>query len=117
MQSTGNSIATLENNRVKVAVRCRPALRSEVDDISGKFFGVVDIASERSGYGRVVLTNVSHDVSKSKEFLFDYAFGPEYDQGDIYHAVAEPIVNDFLAGRNGTIFAYGQTGTGKVSSI
>jgi len=48
----------------------------------------------------------------SKTFTFDYVFGPNSKQVDIYNLVARPIVDAVLEGYNGTIFAYGQTGTG-----
>lgn len=54
--------------------------------------------------------NSSDDASKA--FTFDYVFGPNSKQVDIYNLVARPIVDAVLEGYNGTIFAYGQTGTG-----
>uniref|UniRef100_H2ZL59 Kinesin motor domain-containing protein n=1 Tax=Ciona savignyi TaxID=51511 RepID=H2ZL59_CIOSA len=38
-------------------------------------------------------------------------------QVDIYNLTARPIVNSVLEGYNGTIFAYGQTGTGKTFTM
>lgn len=40
-------------------------------------------------------------------------YGPEADQGMLYNDVAKPILQEVLQGYNCTIFAYGQTGTGK----
>ena len=40
-------------------------------------------------------------------------FGADADQGMIYNDVAKPILQQVLQGYNCTIFAYGQTGTGK----
>ncbi|CEQ41661.1 SPOSA6832_03400, partial [Sporobolomyces salmonicolor] len=40
-------------------------------------------------------------------------YGPDADQGMLYHDVAKPILQQVLQGYNCTIFAYGQTGTGK----
>lgn len=40
-------------------------------------------------------------------------FGPDADQGMVYNDVAKPILSQVLQGYNCTIFAYGQTGTGK----
>jgi kinesin family member 3A len=51
-----------------------------------------------------------------KSFTFDYVFGSKSKQVDIYNLVARPIVDAVLEGYNGTIFAYGQTGTGLLSS-
>ena len=36
---------------------------------------------------------------------------------DIYNETARPIINKVLQGYNGTIFAYGQTGTGKTYTM
>jgi kinesin family protein 3/17 len=55
--------------------------------------------------------NANDDATKT--FTFDYVFGPNSKQVDIYNLVARPIVDAVLEGYNGTIFAYGQTGTGK----
>lgn len=33
-------------------------------------------------------------------------------QADVYRAAVQPIVEDVLAGYNGTVMAYGQTGAG-----
>lgn len=36
---------------------------------------------------------------------------------DVYNEIARPIVDKVLAGYNGTILAYGQTGTGKTFTM
>jgi kinesin family protein 3/17 len=36
---------------------------------------------------------------------------------DVYNETARPIIEKVLAGYNGTIFAYGQTGTGKTFTM
>uniref|UniRef100_N1QYM5 Kinesin-like protein n=1 Tax=Aegilops tauschii TaxID=37682 RepID=N1QYM5_AEGTA len=52
-----------------------------------------------------------------KTFTFDTVFGPKSQQRAIYdHAVA-PIVDDVLEGYNCTVFAFGQTGTGKTYTM
>ena len=45
------------------------------------------------------------------------AYGTESRQGEIYAASASPIIANVLEGYNGTIFAYGQTGTGKTHTM
>ena len=45
-------------------------------------------------------------------FDFDAVVGPDGRQEDVYNASAKPVVDDFLEGFNGTIFCYGQTGSG-----
>ncbi|KAL8278654.1 hypothetical protein RQP46_008946 [Phenoliferia psychrophenolica] len=44
-------------------------------------------------------------------------FGADADQGMIYNDVAKPILQQVLQGYNCTIFAYGQTGTGKTFTM
>ncbi|TKA51824.1 hypothetical protein B0A53_05176 [Rhodotorula sp. CCFEE 5036] len=44
-------------------------------------------------------------------------YGPEADQGMLYNDVAKPILQQVLQGYNCTIFAYGQTGTGKTYTM
>jgi len=55
--------------------------------------------------------------SPPKLFTFDSVFGPDSTQLDVYNRVARPIVENVLEGYNGTIFAYGQTGTGKTFTM
>ena len=49
--------------------------------------------------------------------MFDYAFAPDATQDNVYDEVARPVVSEMLQGTNGTIFAYGQTGTGKTYTM
>ena len=44
-------------------------------------------------------------------------FGPKAQQRSIYDQAISPIVNDVLEGFNCTVFAYGQTGTGKTYTM
>lgn len=44
-------------------------------------------------------------------------FGPSAQQRDLYEQAIVPIVNEVLEGFNCTIFAYGQTGTGKTYTM
>lgn len=38
-------------------------------------------------------------------------------QVDVYHDVVSPLIEEVLAGYNCTVFAYGQTGTGKTHTM
>ncbi|KHJ99249.1 kinesin motor domain protein [Oesophagostomum dentatum] len=52
-----------------------------------------------------------------RTFFFDAVFPPDCDQMRVYNVAARPIVENVLKGYNGTIFAYGQTGTGKTFTM
>jgi centromeric protein E len=51
-------------------------------------------------------------------FTFDKTFGEDIGTSEIYDSVAKRIVSSFLvSGLNGTIFAYGQTSSGKTYTM
>lgn len=52
-----------------------------------------------------------------KVYLFDKVFKPNATQEKVYSEAAKSIVADVLAGYNGTIFAYGQTSSGKTHTM
>ncbi|XP_014471638.1 PREDICTED: kinesin heavy chain isoform X2 [Dinoponera quadriceps] len=52
-----------------------------------------------------------------KVYLFDKVFKPNATQDKVYNEAAKSIVTDVLAGYNGTIFAYGQTSSGKTHTM
>ena len=54
---------------------------------------------------------------KQRDFIFDYVFHQDSSQDTVFDRVAKPVVDDVLKGFNGTIFAYGQTGTGKTYTM
>lgn len=54
---------------------------------------------------------------ETKQFTFDYTYGDDALQEEIYNDTGAPIVANVLEGYNGTIFAYGQTGTGKTHTM
>lgn len=56
-------------------------------------------------------------LEKDKTYAFDNVFQPKTQQLEIYNTVAKPIVADVLNGYNGTIFAYGQTASGKTYTM
>ena len=92
---------------VKVAIRVRPMNKHEMEQNS-KLCVEVDPAN-----GTVSVSN-----SKSvKTFPFDYVYGMDSTQREVYDQVAFPIVDSIFQGYNGTVFAYGQTGCGKTFTM
>uniref|UniRef100_A0AAQ6ICW0 Kinesin-like protein n=1 Tax=Anabas testudineus TaxID=64144 RepID=A0AAQ6ICW0_ANATE len=53
----------------------------------------------------------------NKPYHFDRVFQSNTTQVQFYNAVAQKIVKDVLDGYNGTIFAYGQTSSGKTHTM
>ncbi|KAJ1970691.1 Kinesin- motor protein [Dimargaris xerosporica] len=58
-----------------------------------------------------------NDKLMGKTYTFDRVYGPDSQQANIYRDVALPILEEVLLGYNCTIFAYGQTGTGKTYTM
>lgn len=89
---------------IKVVCRFRPLNPSE------KSTGSQEIVSFPPGSRESV--NI-----RGKTYLFDRVFGPGANQAQVYEEAAKPIVKDVLSGYNGTIFAYGQTSSGKTHTM
>ncbi|XP_041835010.1 kinesin heavy chain-like isoform X1 [Melanotaenia boesemani] len=56
-------------------------------------------------------------VITSKPYVFDRVLPPNTSQELVYDQCAKQIVKDVLGGYNGTIFAYGQTSSGKTHTM
>ncbi|KAA8516739.1 hypothetical protein F0562_017063 [Nyssa sinensis] len=96
---------------VQVLLRCRPFSEDELRNNAPQ----VVTCSE---YQREVA--VSQNIAGKhidRVFTFDKVFGPSAQQKDLYEQAVIPIVNEVLEGFNCTIFAYGQTGTGKTYTM
>ncbi|XP_077551944.1 kinesin-like protein KLP2 [Haemaphysalis longicornis] len=52
-----------------------------------------------------------------KSFTFDKVFGPDTEEIDVYQAVMGPTIAEVMMSYNCTVFAYGQTGTGKTFTM
>ncbi|KAL3091023.1 hypothetical protein niasHT_023623 [Heterodera trifolii] len=56
-------------------------------------------------------------VVGGKPYVYDHVFEPSSNQEAVYNTAARHIVQDVLTGYNGTIFAYGQTSSGKTHTM
>eukprot|EP00051_Salpingoeca_urceolata_P027813 m.483392 g.483392 ORF g.483392 m.483392 type:complete len:966 (-) comp22924_c0_seq1:281-3178(-) len=91
---------------VRVVARFRPQQQREIIQ------GGAPIA-RFDGSGR----NVTIQGQRKAAFTFDKVFDETSTQEDVYDYAAKPIVEDLLKGYNGTIFAYGQTSSGKTHTM
>eukprot|EP01116_Phalansterium_solitarium_P004861 TRINITY_DN1604_c0_g1_i3.p1 TRINITY_DN1604_c0_g1~~TRINITY_DN1604_c0_g1_i3.p1 ORF type:complete len:359 (-),score=67.23 TRINITY_DN1604_c0_g1_i3:152-1228(-) len=99
-----------EDCNVKVVVRVRPLNKTEIADGRGK------IVTMNPVMGQVFLQKPD-SKEPPKNFTFDAAFDENCTQMQVYQETAYPIVQAAIEGYNGTIFAYGQTGTGKTHTM
>lgn len=52
-----------------------------------------------------------------RKYLFDQVFTEQASQEEIYEGVVSPLIDFSISGYNCTVFAYGQTGTGKTYTM
>lgn len=93
-----------QDTNVQVAVRCRPLNERE----------------KGAGRNAIVLCKPNSNelaVMKRKTYAFDKVYGQYSTQKDVFRATVKPAVDEALAGYNCTVFAYGQTGTGKTYTM
>ncbi|XP_009792660.1 kinesin-like protein KIN-5D isoform X1 [Nicotiana sylvestris] len=96
---------------VQVILRCRPLSEDEI-----RLHTPVVISCNE---GRREVSAIQNIANKQidRTFAFDKVFGPTSQQKDLYDSAIWPIVFEVLEGYNCTIFAYGQTGTGKTYTM
>lgn len=66
---------------------------------------------------RKPVSSSSSSLNGKRTFTYDHVFPPDATQADVYDRLVEPIVDEVLQGYNCTVFAYGQTGTGKTHTM
>ncbi|KAL4212137.1 kinesin-domain-containing protein [Rhizopus microsporus] len=100
---------TAQTAAVQVAVRIRPL--TERDRAQPRF--------ANSANGDVLRAHEKHVqvVPQNKYFTYDYVFGTETQQSDIFTALGQKPVYKFIEGYNVTILAYGQTSSGKTYTM
>jgi kinesin family protein 11 len=96
---------------VQVVLRCRPL--SEEERRTGT--PVVITCNDQRREVSVAQNIANKQIDRT--FVFDKVFGPKSQQQDVFNHAVVPLVNEVLDGYNCTIFAYGQTGTGKTYTM
>jgi kinesin family protein 11 len=86
---------------------CRPLSEQEKN-------GAIPVISCNEALREVTLLQSG---KQTRTFRFDKVFGPESTQEKLFKQAIVPIVREVMDGFNCTIFAYGQTGTGKTFTM
>ncbi|KAJ7582682.1 kinesin 2 [Mycena floridula] len=117
LQKSGPEPSTETN--IQVVIRCRRRSEREIQDnspIIANSNGAksnqisIETSAPSSTLGIVTLAPI-------RTYPFDLVFGPEADQAMVYHDVVGPMLDQVVMGYNCTLFAYGQTGTGKTYTM
>ena len=67
--------------------------------------------------GAEIADSSNQQCMAAHQFAFDQVYGPDNTQQYVYDNTAKSAVLSVLEGYNATIFAYGQTGTGKTYTM
>ncbi|XP_040293401.1 kinesin-like protein KIF11 [Bufo bufo] len=110
--STMSSKKDDKGKNIQVVVRCRPFNQLERKANS---HSVLECETQRKEVS--VRTGGINDKLGKKNYMFDMVFGPSAKQIEVYRSVVCPILDEVIMGYNCTIFAYGQTGTGKTFTM
>uniref|UniRef100_A0A0E0A4P9 Kinesin-like protein n=1 Tax=Oryza glumipatula TaxID=40148 RepID=A0A0E0A4P9_9ORYZ len=98
------------SSRVRVAVRLRPRNADELA-ADADFGDCVELQPELKRL-KLRKNNWESETYEFDEVLTEFA-----SQKRVYEVVAKPVVESVLEGYNGTVMAYGQTGTGKTFTL
>ena len=111
--NSASSTMSRNDECVQVIVRCRPLFGKELAEGRQR---IVEMDTSR---GEVVLKNpkASHPSEAERKFTFDRIFDWNCTQREVYDGAAARIVDAAIEGYNGTVFCYGQTGTGKTHTM
>ncbi|KAK2579324.1 hypothetical protein KPH14_008276 [Odynerus spinipes] len=97
------------SDSIKVAIKVRPLIKREKDDnlpiqwtVQGNYIASTDSEIKKRGDGG---------------FHFDHIFDERTNNKNVFDIVVKPIVDAAVNGFNGTVFAYGQTSSGKTYTM
>eukprot|EP01060_Flectonema_neradi_P002060 TRINITY_DN11244_c2_g1_i1.p1 TRINITY_DN11244_c2_g1~~TRINITY_DN11244_c2_g1_i1.p1 ORF type:complete len:1140 (+),score=332.44 TRINITY_DN11244_c2_g1_i1:95-3421(+) len=95
------------SENIRVVVRKRPMSSSESQD----YKEIVDLDL---AMGSVAVKSAVGDASR---WTFDAVYDNTFTQGQIFNKEVMPLVQSVLDGYNATVFAYGQSGSGKTFTM
>ncbi|XP_028824579.1 centromere-associated protein E-like [Denticeps clupeoides] len=99
-----------EESAVRVCVRVRPLIEREAETPSAE-------ASQLYWKADKLSIHQIDDGNITKSFSFDRVFSSEESTNQLYQSIAKSLVVSTVEGYNGTIFAYGQTSSGKTFTM
>ena len=115
-----SSLQKANKDFIKVFVRFRPLNELENELLSDncgwetpKYISDTQIGI----YSTKELKDSNAQIPSNLIFKYDKIFTSESQQSQIYENVGKRIVGDVMEGYNGTIFAYGQSGSGKTYTM
>jgi len=123
--STGLDSSTID--KIKVCVRVRPLLRSELDSdeaegqIAWKWSDQHIMQDKFQSASQAQLATAQAQGANNRDntvaYSFDNLFGPESSNEAIYKTVVKGLVLRAMQGYHGSVLSYGQTSSGKTFTM
>jgi hypothetical protein len=107
--------------KFKTYLRIRPVLQSEI-----ALGGYTQCIASKGKIAYITKDNAAIVIDPTKGIMendkitscyFDHIFGMDSQQADVFGKIGVPSVEHVLKGYNVTLFAYGQTATGKTYTM
>ncbi|EFN84609.1 Centromeric protein E [Harpegnathos saltator] len=97
------------SDSIKVAIKVRPLIKREKDE---------NLPIQWVSQGNAIVA-VDTEIKKRGDggFQFDHIFDMDASNNDVFCSIVSPIVDAAVSGFNGTVFAYGQTSSGKTYTM
>lgn len=108
MKNEANNQQTQEKGRMMVSIRLRPFNDEEL---------VLDNSQPIEIFDNTSGTIVIKREFEKKTFQFDNLFDINSTQKEIFDKTSKHVIDGVLSGYNGTIFSFGQSGTGKTYTM
>lgn len=100
-----------DSSGVQVVVRIRPLNERE------KKHGTLPVISASTGEKTVTVLRGTGGRQARSQYKFDGVYTAFSTQSEVFEGTLKPVIRDVMMGYEGTVFAYGQTGTGKTHTM
>eukprot|EP00879_Flechtneria_rotunda_P027519 GHRR01029485.1.p1 GENE.GHRR01029485.1~~GHRR01029485.1.p1 ORF type:complete len:158 (+),score=50.94 GHRR01029485.1:410-883(+) len=95
---------------ISVSVRVRPLNRQEQHD--GAAWKI-----DKNSMFQIDPFTTEPERSRDSKYALDHIFGPEQSTDEVYGVTAQGLIRKLVHGFNSTVFAYGQTSSGKTHTM
>lgn len=110
--SRPNSNSNLVKDPVQVFCRIRPMQSdSDLSCVRTVSTSTIALIPPESAINYKITNN------KETQYVYKHVFDVNSNQHECYSAVAQPLVESLIRGKNGLLFSYGVTGSGKTYTM
>ncbi|XP_039297338.1 centromere-associated protein E [Nilaparvata lugens] len=99
----------MSDKKIKVAIRVRPLIEREKNEGLQLRWTTED--------NKIYQIDPANGKSKGDAYTFDHIFGSSESNDKVFDTIIKPIIDASMQGFNGTVFAYGQTSSGKTYTM